>query len=111
MTRRRQRSPDAAMLREILEVLREQPGYARAARRIGAIERRYLAAVTDAGDQLPLRHAAARMVFLAAVDGGRHSVPSQAASAGCAGWGSATCPRSWRPTSSSPMLAAGSVGR
>ena len=45
MVRRLERSAENAMLIEILKVLQDEPRYAVAARRIDAIERRYLPTV------------------------------------------------------------------
>jgi hypothetical protein len=69
MGRRRERSPDTALLLEILEVLRVEPAYATVANRIAEIERRHVAAAgTD--EKLTLQRSAARMAFAAATDKG-----------------------------------------
>jgi hypothetical protein len=69
MVRRRKPSPDTAMLLEIVKVLRTVPRYAAAARRIDAIEQRYVRAAGEQ-ERLGLRRSAARMAFFAATDKG-----------------------------------------
>jgi hypothetical protein len=57
------------MLLEMVKVLRDAPRYAAAARRIDAIERRYVRTAGDT-ERLGLRRSAARMAFIAATDKG-----------------------------------------
>jgi len=67
MARRREQSPETAMLLEIVQVLRDEPQYAFAARRIDNIVRQYVT-VAKADKQLGLQRSAARMAFIAATD-------------------------------------------
>jgi len=67
MRRRRKHSRDNAMLIEIAKVLRDEPRYSVAARRINEITRSFLPTVAQE-KQLDLRRSAARMALIAATD-------------------------------------------
>jgi hypothetical protein len=69
MARRRELSPDISMLREIVQVLQDEPRYEAASRRIDEIEQRYVA-TAGADERLGLQRSAARMAFIAATDKG-----------------------------------------
>ncbi len=69
MARRRKQLPHTAMLLEIVQVLKDEPRYDQAGRRIDEIERRYVTTAT-AEERLGLQRSAARMALIAATDKG-----------------------------------------